>query len=285
VAAQPAPRAAARPPASGPAPASAPAARAPVGVTFFVAADTHYGFEDVRDDNRRMIEEMNSLPGTPYPPELGGHVDRPLGVLVAGDLTENGRPAEWQQFEADFGLTGADGLLRYPVFEASGNHDGRRGRHVVRDGIRSRHRGVTYSWDWQGIHFASLDRYPSAPNRQWLAKDLARLRPHHPVVLFFHYNLEGPYSRYFRPSERAAFRDVIARHNVVAIFHGHYHPEQRYAWNGVDVFDVGSPFWDTTFAVVRITESHLQVASWNWIERRWGSLFRRPLAPRVAAAR
>jgi cytolysin (calcineurin-like family phosphatase) len=259
-------------------------AREPAGFTFFVAADPHYGFEDVRDYNRRMIEEMNRLPGTPYPAELGGHVQRPLGVLVAGDLTENGRPAEWQQFRADFGLTGTDGLLRYPVFEATGNHDRRRGRHAVLDGVRSRHRSLTYSWDWQGVHFASLDRYPTAANRRWLANDLARLRPRQPVVLFFHYNLEGPYSRYFKPAERAAFRDVVAPHNVVAIFHGHYHPEQRYVWNGIDVFDVGSPFWDTTFAVVRITREHLQVASWNWVEQRWENLVRKSLVPRVAAA-
>jgi hypothetical protein len=48
------------------------------------------------------------------------------------------------------------------------------------------------------------------------------------------------------------------------------------------MFNVGSPFRDTTFAVVRITEQHLQVASWNWIERRWGPRFRKALAPEPA---
>jgi hypothetical protein len=273
-------------PASVPAraPASAPVAPEPSGFTFFVAADVHYGFEDVRESNRRMIDEMNHLPGYPYPIELGGHVQRPVGVLVAGDLTENGKPAEWRQFLADFGLTGREGLLRYPVFEATGNHDRRGGGHAVLPAVRGRHGSLTYSWDWHGVHFACLDLFPTVANRRWLVKDLAQLRPRQQVVLFFHYNLEGPFSRDFGPVEQAAFHEAIAAHNVIAIFHGHYHPEQRYIWRGIDVFDVGSPFWDTTFAVVRVTERQLQVASWNWIERRWGSLFSRALGPGPAFA-
>ena len=66
------------------------------------------------------------------------------------------------------------------------------------------------------------------------------------------------------------FGRTIAGHNVLAIFHGHRHPEEHYQWQGFQVFNVGSPKWyDLTYTVVRITATHLQVASWNWEEGRF----------------
>ena len=51
-----------------------------------------------------------------------------LGDLIDdGDRAENGRKLSEEQYRiflADFGLDGTDGLLKFPVFEGWGNHDG-----------------------------------------------------------------------------------------------------------------------------------------------------------------
>src|SRR5687768_3304218 len=90
--------------------------RGGMDVTFLVTADTHFGYWwarvpspgspaglGIEDVNASAVRAMNTIEGTPYPRALGGVVGAPRGVLVAGDLTEDGWPHEWSQFEAMFG--------------------------------------------------------------------------------------------------------------------------------------------------------------------------------------
>jgi hypothetical protein len=56
------------------APARGPNATPPT-VTFFVASDSHFGARGMQDANRLVVEQMNALPGTTYPTEIGGSVD------------------------------------------------------------------------------------------------------------------------------------------------------------------------------------------------------------------
>ena len=241
------------------------------GVTFFVAADTHCGAKDITALNRRQIAAMNALPGTAYPPAIGGAVGRPRGVLIAGDLTEDGLGRQWKQFVSDYGLTGRDGLLRYPVFEGTGNHD----RHAllfrpVLDGVRKRHGGLTYSWDWADVHVVCLDECPRGVNLRWLREDLASVGRKIPVVIYFHFSILGPYSNSWSGRQKQAFGKQIEGYNVIAIFHGHYHGSGHYRWAGLDVYNVGSPRHSCrSFAVARITDTRMTVASWNWQQQRW----------------
>ena len=99
-------------------------------VTFFVTADAHFGPQLEEINNKVQIEAMNGIPGTTYPVTIGGTIDFPLGVLIAGDLTNGIPPAaplgestRWQKFVEHYGLTGTDGLLSYPVYECLGNND------------------------------------------------------------------------------------------------------------------------------------------------------------------
>ncbi|MBT3636291.1 MAG: hypothetical protein HN531_05090, partial [Opitutae bacterium] len=84
----------------------------------------------------RFIRLAGSLAGKEIPDSLGGgkvSTDL-LGMIVTGDLIDsadkNGGPYpamqrfEWKRYKADFGLTGKDGRLPYPVYELHGNHDG-----------------------------------------------------------------------------------------------------------------------------------------------------------------
>ena len=47
---------------------SAQAQGPPPTVTFFVASDSHFGARRMSELNRAIVEQMNALPGTEYPP-------------------------------------------------------------------------------------------------------------------------------------------------------------------------------------------------------------------------
>ena len=235
-------------------------------LTFFVAADTHFGHEGIDELNRRQIETMNALPGAPLPPPLGGEVRRPEAVLIAGDLTNYGRVAQWDEFVAHYGLTGRDGLLKFPVQECTGNHD----RYLpfgtpVLDGVRGRHGSLVRGWIWQGVCFLCLDCYPTAQGCRWLRRQLKRIRPGQPAVIMFHYSITGPYSDGWSADEKRVFADAISGHNVLGIFHGHYHASTRYTWQGFDVYNVGSPRHSChSFAAVHVGPARMTVASRWW---------------------
>lgn len=154
--------------------------------SFFLVGDTHYCA--VSDDigrlsetsasyNGRLVDWLNTLPGSPRPAEIGGGtVPAVAGVIHAGDIVDNadkGLPqlkmadTEVAAFVADYGLNGGEGRLRWPVREVHGNHDGPRGDTVVTREIVARNRrrtglvdvspsGLHYSWDWAGVHFVAL---------------------------------------------------------------------------------------------------------------------------------
>ena len=245
-------------------------------LTFFVAADTHFGVDGIEALNRTQIEAMNALPAAAYPPALGGRVARPTGLLVAGDLTQDVTADQWSKFVRHYGLTGRDGLLKWPVQECTGNHDRKWGRRTrVESGIIKRHGSLVRGWVWQGVCFFCLDCYPDAAACNWLERQLKHLAPQYPAVMFFHYSILGPYSGGWSDAEKRRFADVIRGHNVLGIFHGHYHASQHYTWQGFDVYNVGSPrhAW-LSFAVAHITDPQMTVAS------RWSA--DRPNRPRPA---
>lgn len=262
-------------------------------VTFYITADTHLGHEGIREANLRQVDALNALPGTPWPDSRDGTVDEPRGVLIAGDLTDDGAPGEWDEFEEIYGLDGTDGLLKWPVFEATGNHDRRiLWTDPVLGQVARRHGRLVRSWNWDDVHMVSLDLYPDYAARQWLARDLARAGRKVPVVIYFHYAIQGPWSQWWGDSEKEAFAEVIDGYNVVAIFHGHSHRPRHYRWKGYDVFNVGAcRHRHYSFCAVRITDETITVASRQWDEGRWRSHFRKPIrgasassASRVAGA-
>ncbi len=250
---------------------------APPEVTFFVASDSHFGARRMSELNRELVAQMNALPGTDYPPEIGGQVDTPRGVLFTGDTTDNGHLEEFAEFEAVYGRTGGDGLLRFPVFEAIGNHDVNQ-TSPIKERVVARHGGINYSWDWDGLHLACLDMYPDARTLEWLRRDLQRLKPESPVILFFHYSLDGPYSDFWEEEEKDAFERAIAGRNIVALFHGHEHRVGNYLWRGHNVFRPGAPRHSSHFfLVVRVGARQMDVAAWDFDRRAWGHAWSVPV--------
>src|SRR5262245_28622017 len=159
--------------AAAPAPQQSGAAGAAPSITFFVGSDSHFGYVGMEDANRAMVEQMNALPGTPYPESIGGRVETPRGVLMTGDLTDNGTLEEFAEFEKLYGLTGKDALLRYPVYESVGNHDVN-SESPIKERQKARHGGINFAWDWEDLRLLCLDMYTDAKKREWRGAEVKR---------------------------------------------------------------------------------------------------------------
>ncbi|HVQ28503.1 MAG TPA: metallophosphoesterase [Vicinamibacteria bacterium] len=246
-------------------------------VTFFVASDSHFGAAGMAEANRVLVEQMNSLPGTEYPAEIGGRVETPRGVLFTGDTTDNGRLDEFAEFESVYGLTGKDGLLRYPIFESIGNHD-LNAESPIKERAKARHGDIDYAWSWDGLRFVCLDMYPDEKTRAFLARELEKVGRDRPVILYFHYSLEGPYSDFWEQQDKEDFARVIDGYNVAAIFHGHEHRMGHYVWRGHPVFRPGAPRHSShAFLAVRVGPTEMSVAAWDFDNRKWLSSWTVPV--------
>jgi 3',5'-cyclic AMP phosphodiesterase CpdA len=253
-----------------------PAKAAPPTITFFVASDSHFGARGMSDLNRSVVEQMNALPGTPYPAEMGGQVETPRGVLFLGDTTDNGRRDEFAEFEAVYGHDGK-GLLKFPVFVAIGNHDVSV-ESPVKDRVAQIYGNVDYAWDWDDLRVVCLDMYPDERTREWLVGELRKAGRQRPLVLFFHYSLAGPYSDFWEDADTDAFARAIEGYNVTAIFHGHEHHVGHYLWRGHPVFRPGAPRHSSHFFLaVRVGPRKMEVAAWNFDDRRWAQSWTVPV--------
>lgn len=257
-------------------------------IAFFVIGDTHYLADkhsptklsvESEESTMRFLTALAGLPGSEIAAEAGGgRVAIPRGLIHCGDIIDtgdkNGGPHEQMQrtefakFVEDYGLTGRDGKLPYPVYELHGNHDGPRGtghaveqiieRNRTRPGVVSTSdNGLHYSWDWGPLHCVCLGltvgvgsglterrRYDPLGSVDFLAADLDRHvgRSGRPVVVAHHLDLarncvpcvsdDPPKSTEWDPCDVAAFYDAIGGYNVAAIFYGHTHGRAVHRWDG-----------------------------------------------------
>lgn len=295
----------------------------PGDVTFYAFGDCQYGGGPDEDKNFFQITALNSFAGTPWPegmPSAGTPVAHPRGVLMAGDITGSGRDGrpgdeganELGRFIAEYGLTGAEGLLRYPVYEGYGNHDydpleadfGWRAfypdpippaiqavinRNPQRVGLtNTAPEGGHYSWDWGGVHFVNTNLFPGNETSDGEEHGYVR-DPYHsldflkadlekhvgdscrPVIIMAHYGFQDPVG-WWTDEQKEKFLAVALEYNVIAFIHGHNHNTSYYQWNGIDAFNVGSPYYVTYenpdglghFAVFRIHGNTFEAADVAW---------------------
>lgn len=233
-------------------------------IVFFATSDSHYeAVQKVErnDRNRVTIQRMNELPGQMWPEKLGGGaIGQPRGVLALGDLIDDGDRAgeteiEWNHFTTQFGLDGTDGLLRYPVFEGWGNHDGPpaafiKQKRSVQAELKKRNttrldkkligrvspNGLHYSWDWGGIHFVQTNLYPADRQNakvryslpwhdpqdalKFVVEDLAATvgESGRPVIVMAHCGFD---TNWWIDEDWTAFYRAVKPYNVIAYFHGH----------------------------------------------------------------
>ncbi|MBN1419853.1 MAG: metallophosphoesterase [Planctomycetes bacterium] len=273
-------------------------------VTFFIVSDSHYGATaEENADRRAAIDRWNGLPGTEYPAPLGGGiVQTPRGILVLGDLIDDGATSEaadqWAQWVADFGV-GGEGRVDFPVYEGLGNHDLGPGD-LVLNAIRERNRrrpglkmlssdGLHYSLDWDHVHVVNLNLYPGDvkdpatpygpihdPKHalSFLRKDLAENvgRSGRPVILCHHYDLQG--TNWWSEAERDAYFEAIQPYNIICIAHGHTGTD-IYKWRGIDVVNTGNLM--ASCFVFRVTIEGLVVVQMRG-DGTWGLALRKAIA-------
>lgn len=239
-------------------------------VTFVSTSDSHYREPDHKFGshnamNRASVEEMNRLVDLEWPEKLGGgKIAKPRGVVVLGDCIDDGDRKEGGRilsaeqygfFVADFGLDGCDSLLRYPVFEGWGNHDGppegkeksgfsfqgmlkKRNARRLEKGLISNvsGNGLHYSWDWDDVHFVHLNFYPADRQRAgvhyspvwhdpqdslaFLKADLAEKvgASGRPVVLLSHCGFD---TDWWVAEDWKEMYDAAKAYNVILYLYGH----------------------------------------------------------------
>ncbi len=310
--------------------------RVPTDITFYAFGDPQYGGGS-EDKNTFQVAALDAFAGTPWPADLPGGgepVTDPLGVIIAGDLTQNGQdgriePLDSDQlgaFVADYGLTGAESELALPVYEGYGNHDfepdepgdwaefdwrfwydedptpmvdlvaernaGRVGLSRVAPGDAGH-----YSWDWDWVHFVQVNLCPADEASDesdtsavrdprgalsFLVEDLEQVVADsgRPVVVIAHYGFDAfsREARWWTDEQREAFMEAVEDYNVVAYLHGHVHATYEYAWEGMTVLNLGSPYYANYnddgrghFTAIRITDDFLVAADVGWTPEAQGT--------------
>ncbi len=245
------------------------------GVSFIVVSDLH--FNDSSQVNYRVndsiVECMNMLREEDSPEAISMNCKNIRGVVVTGDVTDDGLSTSFERFGNMYGLVG-ERKLKYPVYEGFGNHDGDmdgyvrqqiKQRNLSRKGLQSvSGNKLHYSWNWENIHLIQLNIYPGNewdPACDWckyfktssrdaqeslsfLKEDLQNIsdKSTTPVVIFMHYGWDGFSKLWWTEAEQEAFYKTIKDFNVIGIFHGHDHGSKTYNWRGIRVFDAGSSF-------------------------------------------
>lgn len=270
-------------------------------ISFFVVGDTHYcALQDHPSQmwdhslqiNQRLLRWLNELPGKVFPASIGGGIiPEPEGVIHAGDIIDNGDKGpsknemvltECAAFTSDWGLNGGEGLLRWPVKEVHGNHDGPQGdtpmvkeiiaRNKRRKGVlHVSENGLHYSWEWGGVHFVALGivagdapqvvrkrRYAPMQSLPFLEKDLQTYvgKSGKPVVLIHHVDVhrysatvadEKVKNHEWDYGDAQAFYRIISPYRIAACICGHTHVRRTMRWDGTADVNAtqGVPFLNT----------------------------------------
>lgn len=237
--------------------------------TFFATSDVHLGFPGLDERNRTAAEAMTKLPSHAFIDEQ--LVASPGGVLIAGDLTEDGQLEQWNRFLAIYGPSFA-----YPVYENVGNHDNKFNWQVW-DQVAARHGGHWYSIDFGGLHVISLGEAPTDDGITYLETDLAKLDRCAPVIVVLHRALSGPWStdNWFNDGPLPdRMHHALDGHRVVAILHGHHHAAGHYVWKGIDVVKVGAiKDGPPSFVVGHLSGDTATFARWNWEQSQFEAPF------------
>jgi cytolysin (calcineurin-like family phosphatase) len=237
-------------------------------VTFIATSDVHYDAFENEDRNGRVrdtLRHMNEIGSLAWPAQLGGGtIARPRAVVVLGDVLDDGDrmfqekvqgAQQWEYFKADFGLDGTDGLLKFPVFEGAGNHDGPpagreksgfsfQAEEKKRNALRKEKGwlanlaagGLHYSWNFGDVHFVQLNLYPADQQHAlikyspqyhdpqgaltFLKQDLASQvgTSGRPVVLMSHCGFD---TDWWHLDDWKALYEAVKPYNVILYLYGH----------------------------------------------------------------
>jgi predicted MPP superfamily phosphohydrolase len=117
-----------------------------------------------------------------------------------------------------------------PVYLCLGNHDNEPTLHKpVANYIASRHGSLRYNFMHKGVQFICLNIYPDPLGLFYF---MLVAKKDTPIVLFFHYNLIGPFSDWWTDDQKDKFKKTIEGYDVKLIITGHHHVCKEYDWHG-----------------------------------------------------
>ncbi len=197
--------------------------------TVATANDVHFGETECGKAGVPAADAIGpvlSVPpdATPYPTLMNGAiVDEmlaldPDAVVVKGDLTDSGRPEEYEAFLRCYSRLGTR------MHHVRGNHDAMRDPELARQ-------DAPYTVALDGVVLAVLDT--TVPGRCGGALPAAQLHwlddlagsTSDPVLVFAHHPVRNPDLDYaLVPADAAALRDLLVRaDNIVGYLAGHTH--------------------------------------------------------------
>jgi 3',5'-cyclic AMP phosphodiesterase CpdA len=150
-------------------------------------------------------------------------------VVHTGDITHTATAAQFDQARSILGR------LRAPLVAMPGEHDaiGAAGRARYADAFgRNDAPDGWFSWDQGGVHFVTLVNVYNfetmgvlgTAQLDWLAKDLAALRPDTPLVVFGHVPLFPVYPAWgWMTEDGAKAIALLKRFSAVTVLNGHIH--------------------------------------------------------------
>ena len=99
-------------------------------------------------------------------------------------------------------------------------------------------------------------------------------------MLYFHLPLEGPAAHgwwFADGNGPEKLEALIKDRNVLGIFHGHHHSTAHYRWRDHDVFRPGAvKDGEGDVSIVHITDHEFALATYNYRDEKWRSLFTKP---------
>lgn len=243
-----------------------------VGLTFFGWSDQHV---QANGDGKHLlpaIEAMNALPGTKYPPEIGGTVAKPAFVLGCGDITDWPTVAAKNTFDELITRN-----LHFPGYNVVGNHDegGDSPSETIKKWIVQPHGALSYTFNCGGVHFVVLfSKYdeslksPAQPLSrealEFLRKDLAGLAKGTPVIVAMHLCFDAI-------TNRDELVDALGNANVILVLGGHYHKAKVDHFRGVNFLQLPSPAPNGAHevTVIRVTSDRLVAVPYHYENKAW----------------
>jgi hypothetical protein len=244
----------------------------PPALTFFGWSDQHIQVDGNGEHLIPAIDAMNTLPGRPYPKNVGGTVETPAFVFGLGDISEWPSRAALDTYEQFITKR-----LKFPSYDIAGNHDlgGLSPSDAVLNWLTRRHGALRYMVEKAGIYFIVLfSEYDEKLNNpaqpitkaalEYLRQTLTKVPKGKPVVVATHLCFESI-------TNRDEFVDAFGDANVILVLGGHYHKATVNQFRGINFVQLPSPEPKSSreFTVIRITSNRLVALPFNYRDNKW----------------
>jgi outer membrane protein assembly factor BamB len=220
--------------------------------TFIHASDVHFGAKRIgstvmnADVDARMFDEISRLD------------PKPAFMVITGDIAEIGDDAQYALYRKT-----AERLGGMKLYVAPGNHDVRWNPRGKEGFVRGAGQPLYQSWDYQNIHFVTLDStvllehwgHISQDQLDWLTADLKKVGTDKPVIIGFHHWVGR--NPVMVDNETALF-EIVRPYNIVLWLQGHGHANIDWSIDGVPAMMTGA-LYDATYSILHVSDDRIDI--------------------------